>query len=151
MQRRRVGCQAQRPRHAKVAPLTGSFRHIPLDLAISTVPLSQLCPPFRPDKVRVPFCKPQMLKFPLENRHVRGTTKQFFQTQPLWGQSRVIGRNCKQGTRVLVWEIKEPSGVALSLPVADLVARGCDLVESGRSEEPLAGSSWTRSGTSCTA
>lgn len=56
-----------------------------------------------------------------------------------------------QGTRVLVWEIKEPGGVALSLPVADLVARGCDLVESGRSEEPLAGSSWTRSGTSCTA
>lgn len=150
MQRRRVGCQAQRPRHAKVAPLTGSFRHIPLDLAISTVPLSQLCPPFRPDKVRVPFCKPQMLKFPLENRHVRGDHQTILpDPAPLGSESGDWEE--LQGTRVLVWEIKEPGGAALSLPVADLVARGCDLVESGRSEEPLAGSSWTRSGRSCTA
>lgn len=84
--------------HTGVSALTGCFCHIPLDLATPNGfprPSCETPPSFRPAKVRILSSKPQMPKFPLENLHVSGTTKQFFQTQTLCGQGRVIGRSCE--------------------------------------------------------
>lgn len=86
-----------------------------------------------------------MPKFPMETLHVSGTTKQFFQTQTLCGQGRVMGRSCEV-PGPLVWTIRKTGSIAESLPVADLVARSCDLMKSGWSEEPLAGSRLDRLG-----